>query len=361
MAVKGKPKRASGATVKSSGSGRAAARQGGETLHVGIDLGTSRSAIAPSKGPRHLVDSYVGWPRDFVSARVIGKPVLFGREALEHRLSLDLFRPLEHGVIKETTEKDQEAIEALIGHLLETVDPEDSKSIRAVVGVPAEALTQSKLAIRNAVAESVDALMIVSEPFAVAYGQGYLDNAMVIDIGAGTVDFCIMHGAVPSEEDQRTSLSAGDYIDEQLNEALIERYPDASFNLNMVRDFKERWSFVGEPQRRVEVEIPVKGRPVSHDITDELRRACESILPSLLETTAELIAKFDPQYQDAVRQNIILAGGGSQISGLADSLEEALSDYGPARVSCVADPVYAGADGALALARDMPAEYWEEV
>jgi rod shape-determining protein MreB len=353
MTVKGKPKKASGS--KSTG------RKAPEKLSVGIDLGTSRSAIAPSKGARHLVDSYVGWPRDFVSAKVLGKQVLFGREALEHRLSLDLYRPLEHGVIKETTDREQEAVDALIGHLLEMVDPEQKKSLRAVVGVPAQALTQSKLAIRNAVADLVDALMIVSEPFAVAYGQGLLDNAMVVDIGAGTVDFCIMHGAVPTDEDQRTSLKAGDHIDRELLDALTERYPEASINLNMAREFKERWAYVGKPDRRVQVDFPIDGRQVSHDITEEMGRACDSILPALVEHTAELIAKFDPQFQDAIRQNIILAGGGSQITGVADYLEKAMSEYGPARVTTVSGPVYAGADGALALAKDMPAEYWEEL
>lgn len=348
MTDKGKPKTSRG-------------KAGGETLHVGIDLGTSQSVISPSKGSRHLVESYVGWPKDFVSAKVLGKRVLFGREALEHRLSIELYRPLEHGVIKETTEKDQEAVNALIHHMLETVNPDGDKSLRAVVGVPAQALTQSKLAIRNAVADSVDALMIVSEPFAVAYGQGILDNAMVIDIGAGTIDFCIMHGTVPGDEDQRTSLKAGDHIDEELLEALSERYPEASINVNMVRGFKERWSFVGKPERRVEVEFPVNGRLVTHDITDDMGRACESILPAMFEHTAELIAKFDPQYQDAVRQNIILAGGGSQIRGLAEALEKAMKEFGPSKVTTVSDPIYAGADGALELARDMPAEYWEEL
>ncbi len=33
-----------------------------EILHVGIDLGTSRSAISASNGERFVVDSFVGWP-----------------------------------------------------------------------------------------------------------------------------------------------------------------------------------------------------------------------------------------------------------------------------------------------------------
>ena len=33
-----------------------------EILNVGIDLGTSRSAISASNGERFVVDSFVGWP-----------------------------------------------------------------------------------------------------------------------------------------------------------------------------------------------------------------------------------------------------------------------------------------------------------
>ena len=112
--------------------------------------------------------------------------------------------------------------------------------------MPAESFKVNKVALKKAVAEFAESLFVVSEPFAVAYGVGALDNAMVIDIGAGTVDFCIMHGTVPVEEDQRTVLTAGDYIDQQLFTFLKERYPEADFNLNMIRRFKEEHSFVGK-------------------------------------------------------------------------------------------------------------------
>jgi rod shape-determining protein MreB len=331
------------------------------TLLVGIDLGTSRSVISAGKGRKHVVESYVGWPKDFLARRMLGKDVLFGEEALERRLSLELYRPLEHGVIKEGTSRDQEAIRALVRHLIGLVDTDGDLIVNAVVGVPAESLRTNKLAIKEAVASSVQALMVVSEPFAVAYAKDLLDNALIIDIGAGTMDFCIMHGTIPSEDDQRTVLAAGDYIDRQLHDMMVERFPNASFNLNMVRRFKEMHSFVGAPPETVEVDLPVAGKPVKHDITEFLRRACESILPAMVETTTELIARFDPEYQAAVRQNVVLAGGGSQIRGLAAYLEAVLEEYGPARVQVVDDPVYSGADGALALARDMPAEYWERL
>ena len=341
---------------------KTATKKAEPTLLVGIDLGTSRSAIAADNGTKKWVESYVGWPRDFIARKVIGKPMLFGGEAIKHRLSLDMYRPLKNGVIKEGTARDEEAVKELIRHLITLVDDSDSEAkIRAVVGVPAESFKVNKVAIKKAVSEFSEALFVVSEPFAVAYGVGALDNALVIDIGAGTVDFCIMHGTVPAEEDQRTVLTAGDYIDQQLFTLLEERYPEADFNVNMIRRFKEEHSFVGAVGQDVEVEIPVEGKSTNHNITEEMQRACESILPAMVESTLELIAKFDPEYQDTIRQNIILAGGGSQIKGLADYLEEAIGEYGPTKVQTVEDSLFGGADGALELAKEMPEDYWTEL
>jgi rod shape-determining protein MreB len=328
-------------------------------LHIGIDLGTSRSSTAASNGEKKWITSYVGWPKDFVAAQVVGKEVLLGDEALENRLSLEICRPLERGIIKEGIERSEEAVKAIIRHLVELVSKDSAARIHAVVGVPAESLNVNKLAIRKAVSEYVHSLMVVSEPFAVAYGMGQLKNAMVIDIGAGTTDFCIMHGAIPGEDDQRTNLNAGDHIDEQLFSNLTERYPGATFNINMVRQFKEQYSFVGEIDEEIKVEIPVDGKPVMHDIKDEMRRACESILPALIETTAEMIAGFDPEFQAKVKKNIILAGGGSLIRGIDGVLQSALKEYGSCKVTCVDDPLFAGSLGALKLAQDMPASYWE--
>jgi len=332
----------------------------GDILYVGIDLGTSSSAISASNDETDWVESYVGWPTDFIAEKVLGKPVLFGADALKNRLSIDLYRPLEKGILKEGTAKDKEAVKELIYHLIKLVKPKQKEKIHAVVGVPAACLKVNKLAIREAVAGFTHSVMVVSEPFAVAYGLDMLNNAMVIDIGAGTVDFCIMHGTMPTEDNQRTILDAGDYIDQQLNSFLVERYPGSTFNINMVRMFKEQHSFVGDSGSPIQVEIPVEGKPIVHDITNEMKRACESILPAILETTTQMIAKFDPQYQAKIRNNIILAGGGSQIRGIRAYIEEKLKEFGSGKVTVVDDPLFAGVKGALALAKDMPKEYWNQ-
>ncbi|VAW75462.1 hypothetical protein MNBD_GAMMA13-1409 [hydrothermal vent metagenome] len=330
-------------------------------LRVGVDLGTYRSAISASNGRCKWTESYVGWPKDFIAEKVLGESVLFGAQALENRLSLDLYRPLEKGVIKEGTSRDEEAVQELFAHLLDLAGVAEGQEVYAVIGVPAESLRANKLAIKRAAEPYVDSLMVVSEPFSAAYGRQVLNNAVVIDIGAGTVDFCIMHGSMPTDEDQRTIINAGDHIDQQLYQLIKEKHPKADCNLNMARQFKEEYSCVGKQRGKVEVSIPVSGHPVVHDIAEEMQRACESILPAIVETTFELIARFDPEYQAAVRQNIILAGGGSQISGITKYLEEQLSEDGLCKVTTVEDPIFAGADGALALARDMPDQYWEEL
>lgn len=332
-----------------------------EPLHVGIDLGTSRSAAVASNGQRAWVESYVGWPKDFVAKKMLGRPVLFGEEAVRHRLSLDLVRPLEGGVIRDGSERDQEAVRELIRHLLQAVRPTEGQPIRAAVGVPAQALRASKMAIREVIGDFADALMIVSEPFAVAYGIDALDNAMIIDIGAGTADLCVMHGTMPDEDDQRTLALAGDYVDRQLVRRLEERYPEARFSETSLRQLKERAAFVGEPDAPLSVRGSSDATLGDYDVTDAIRAASESIVPALVEASVDLLARYEPDFQETVRRNIYLAGGGSQIRGLGTMIEEQLGQTGPARVRVVEDPLYAGAQGALALAQDMPAEYWVDM
>jgi rod shape-determining protein MreB len=326
---------------------------------VGIDLGTSRSVISSSNGTCEWVESYVGWPKDFVAKKMLGKNVLIGAEALEHRHSLQLSRPLANGVFKDGTEQDSKAVKELVAHLLTLSGAEEGDTIHIAVGVPAEALKINKKAIRETVGAYADSLIVVSEPFSVAYGLGTLDNTLIVDIGAGTVDFCIMHGTIPNDEDQRSLTTAGDYIDEQLLELLKEAHPEAKLSLNMVRKFKEEHGFVGKARKKVMVKVPVEGKFTSINISNELKIACESILPPIIETIISLISGFDPEYQERIRQNIVLAGGGSQLEGLDEYLTEAMKDFESCKFRCIEDPLCAGAIGAMELVTDMPEELLE--
>ncbi len=338
-----------------------------EILNVGIDLGTSRSAISASNGERFVVDSFVGWPVDMVARKVLKREVLIGHEAVANRTMLDLHRPLERGLLKEGSEKDVEAVRELLKHLLRLVGVNgssgkiDASNVRAVVGVPAASLRTNKQYLRNAMKGIVDSLLIVTEPFAVAYGLDALLHTMIIDIGAGTTDFCVMKGRYPTEEDQRTLTIAGDSIDTQLLKLIEERYPQANVTVYMVREWKEKYSFVGDAPKPVIVTAPIKGVPTDLDITNEMKAACETILPPIVETMLDLLARVEPEFQERVRNNIIVSGGGGLIQGLADALEAALKGVGGGSVRYMEDPVFIGSDGGLALAQDAPEGDWEKL
>ena len=182
-----------------------------DILYVGIDLGTSRSAMSASNGERHMIESYLGWPVDLVARKILKRPVLIGHDAVDQRSMLDLRRPLERGLIKEGSEKDAAAVRELLRQLVSltgmVAPPENGSRVCAVVEAPAEALRVNKQQLRNAMKGIADSLMVVSEPFAVAYGTEALLHTMIIDIGAGTADFCVMNGRYPSALHQQHDIN----------------------------------------------------------------------------------------------------------------------------------------------------------
>lgn len=343
------------------------------TLNLGIDLGTSRSVIACDNGVRTFVSSYVGYPKDAVSKKLLGKDVVFGEEAIRNRLALELLRPFEKGMIKYSNFADKEPQEFerhmsvardLLRHLIglaKREDPDNVK-IRAVIGAPALASTQNKKSLLQITSGIIDDVMITSEPFAVAYGLNLLSHALIVDIGAGTVDLCRMQGAIPTEDDQITLTRAGDYIDEVFLSLIKARHKDVDLTTNMVKRLKEENSTISDKGENVVVNLPIAGKPTPIDITEELRTACKSIVPDIVEGIRTLVASFDPEFQDTLKHNVILAGGGSQIGGLAKEIEHYMQEHlGYGKVSRVEEPLYAGANGGLLLCKDMPDEYWDEL
>ncbi len=337
-------------------------------LLLGIDLGTSRSSIVSMHGSRKTIESYVGWPMDAVSQRLFDTDVVFGRAALDNRLALDLYRPLEHGVIKGTNGtagaeqgRNLEAAKLLLKELVKQVDPARDELLYGVVGVPAQATVRNKQAIIECAREVLDSVMVVSEPFSVAYGLGRITDTLVVDIGAGTTDLCRMHGTVPSDEDQLSFNIAGDAIDQKLYDLIMAAYPKVQLTVNMCKEFKEQYGFVRDTNDTIEVPIPVDGRPVMHDITKQLNQACSIIIDPILKAIHKLVSSFNPEFQERLRNNVILSGGGGLLDGLTLRIEEGLSALGGGRVTHVDDPMYAGAAGSLQLALDMPGEFWQQL
>jgi len=332
-------------------------------LYLGIDLGTSRTSVSASNGVRETVSSYVGYPKDVVSRKLLQKDVLFGDEAVDKRLSLDFYRPLEHGVIREDDAgRSLKAAGDLLKEIIRRARPRKDELVYAVIGAPAQASIKNKSAILDAARECVDSVMLCSEPFAVAYGMDMLDDVLVIDIGAGTSDLCRMHGTMPEDADQITLTYAGDHIDKTLCELIKKNCPGAQFTVLMVKKIKERYSSVLETMEPVKVMLPVKGKPTEFDITKEMRESCWSIVPPIVNALGELISSFDPEFQDRLKERVLLAGGGSMIDGLDTAIERDMQQrLGAGKVMRIEEPIYGGANGALKIAHDMPAEYWEKL
>ena len=198
--------------------------------------------------------------------------------------------------------------------------------------------------------------------FSVAYGLDMLDDVLVIDIGAGTTDLCRMHGTMPEDSDQVTMTYAGDWVDNKLAELLTDAYPEAQFTIQMVKKIKERHASVAEQAEPAIVELPVNGKPTQFDVTKQIREACQGIVGPFVEGLAQLISTFDPEFQERLKERVLLAGGGSQIKGLDTAIEREMHErLGSGKVLRIEEPMYGGANGALKIAHDMPAEYWEKL
>ena len=341
-------------------------------LNVGIDLGTSRSVIACDNGIRTYVASCVGYPKDAISQKFLGNNTLYGDEALKNRMALNIFRPFEGGLLKYTDDdKDPEGYQKAVStateilkYLLLKVSPDKAQlpRIRAVIGTPALASKKNKKSLMALSKGLVDSLMIASEPFCVAYGLNILHNSIVVDIGAGTVDLCRMSGALPKEEDQITTHKAGNTIDETLLKLITAKYPEANLTVNMIKKFKEDNATINTRTERLEITLPVHGKPTKLEVTEEVKQACRSIVPDIVDGIQHLVSGFDPEFQEELKDNIILAGGGSQMIGLRQEIEHYMQEHlGTGKVSKVEEPLYAGANGALRLCKDMPEEYWQEL
>jgi rod shape-determining protein MreB len=332
----------------------------GERLYVGIDLGTYQSTVSSSAGKSLTIETVVGRPKDPVARNFLGKDVLFGDEALKNKLACNLYRPMAAGVAQDD-EANLAAAKAFVSHLIESVDPEDYDEVLGVICSPSHVSFTDKSNLVATLRGQVNAIMVVTEPFATGYGIDQHMGSIIVDIGAGTTDIARLYGTFPSDDDQVTITEAGDWLDNQLMVLIQKKYTGAQVTKDMVRKWKEQSSYVGKDVKEVLVSLSVEGKSQKVDIGDLIKEACESIVPKVANAIKRIVAGADPEYQPVLRNNIILSGGGSLIVGLADRIARDLADIGDVSVSCVEDPIHSVANGALKLAGDMPDEMYTSI
>lgn len=332
-----------------------------EIYYVGIDLGTSRTSIATSTGVRLTTVTCAGYSKDVISRKRLGTDYLLGNQAIKNRLALDMIWPLSDGVIS-SNKKSLSTTKLILQDILKQAIPDKKKEdkLYVAIGAPAQASIQNKQDIIKITKGFLDKILIASEPFMVAYGLDLFDEALVIDLGGGTVDLCRIRGTMPTEEDQVTLKTAGNFLDAQIEKGILAKFPKVQLTQKIIQFIKEKYGYVGV-SGKVMVTLTEKGVQKKYDMAEILKACCLKMTNPICKAVQKLVGEFDPDFQEALRNNIIVAGGGSRLKDVDKAIENQLVSYGGGSVTCVQDAEFSGANGALKMAVEMPDQYWERI
>jgi len=328
------------------------------------------TAVAGSNGVRQITPSEVGVPRDELVRRLLGKDLFFGSEIDAHRMALTVHRPMELGRLKYgdlqcesmpgAAAASLEAACWLLNHAMALLGFSQSARVRCVMGVPAQASVVNRRALMSIARSCTDSVVLVSEPFAVGFNLDCVTKrALIVDIGAGTTDICHFYGAFPDAADQLTVGYGGDHVDRDFRERIVAEHPQVQMSLTTARRIKEKSGFVGGADQPVHVRLPVRqGAPQVFDLTDSLRACCSQLADRVVQGILKVLEQIDSEGHAEVLENIVLSGGGGQLRGLDTYIETALQEHGHVNVTRLFDSAFAGAQGALQLARQLPEPMW---
>jgi rod shape-determining protein MreB and related proteins len=317
------------------------------SLDIGIDLGTANTLVnIRGKG---IVINEPSWVAIDKKTR---KPLAIGSRAKEMvgrtPANVVAIRPLRDGVISEF-EITQAMLEYFIGKAhQQSIVPLPSP--RVVIGIPSGATEVEKRAVYDA-ARSAGAreAFLIEEPSAAALGAGLpvsdIKGCMIVDIGGGTTEVAVisMGGIVVS----RSLRVAGDEMDQDIITYLRNKYNLLIGEL-MAEQVKiaigSAYPLPTERTMAIRGRNLVTGLPETLDISSvEIREGLSNSIRVIVDTIKDALDEVPPEIvSDLLETGICMAGGGSQVLGLA----ERLSDELHLRVWIAEDPMTCVARGA---------------
>lgn len=297
------------------------------SLDIGIDLGTANTLVLVRN--RGIVINEPSWVAINKRSR---EPLAVGAEAKEMvgrtPSNVVAIRPLRDGVISEF-----EITETMLKYFIDKVHDHSFAPFprpRVVVGIPSGVTEVEKRAVYDAaLSAGAREVHLIEEPMAAAIGAGLpiaeSRGSMVVDIGGGTTEVAVfsMGGIVIS----RSIRVAGDEMDED-----IMAYLRSKYNLLIGERMAERAKIrIGSAYPlEEELTMPVRGRnlitglPQEIDVSSiEIREALTSSVGVIVDTIKDALDETPPELiADLMDIGVCLAGGGSQLRGLADRLTD---------------------------------------
>ena len=294
---------------------------------IAIDLGTSNVLIyIKKKGIVLNEPSVVAIEKDTKKILAVGNEAnkMLGKTPEK----VEIIKPLKEGVIA-----DLEITEIMLNEFIKKIK---SKKLftkpRVLICCPTNITSIEKDALKE-VAERTGArkVYIEEESKAAALGAGMQVHKpianMVIDIGGGTTDIAVisLDGIVNS----KSIKIAGDKFNENIISYIKEKY---KLLIGEVTSENIKINFANVYKSDSTKKMEIKGRDLitglpkvieisQEEITDALRESIKKIkdhiINSLEITPPELSA-------DIVEKGIVLTGGGAQLKGLIEILEESL-------------------------------------
>ena len=199
---------------------------------------------------------------------------------------------------------------------------------RIVIAVPSGITQVERRAVKEA-AESAGAreVFLIEEPMAAALGAGLpvteASGSMIVDIGGGTTEVAVISlaGIVYSD----SARVGGDKMDESIAEYIKQKY-NLLIGERTAEDIKISigTAFIKEEPRSYEV----RGRDLVTGIPKTLVLGEEEVLEALSDVCAQIVKTIRNALEstppelaaDIVDRGIVLAGGGSLLSGIDDLL-----------------------------------------
>jgi len=317
------------------------------SLDIGIDLGTANTLVhVRNKG---IVIQEPSWVAIDKKTRV---PLAIGAQAKEMvgrtPANVIVIRPLKDGVISEF-----EITSAMLKYFIMRVHQQTVVPMprpRVVIGLPSGATEVEKRAVYDAaMSAGARETYLIEEPRAAALGAGLPINevhgSMIVDIGGGTTELAVMsmQGIVVS----RSLRVAGDELD-----ADIVQYVRNKYHLLIGERMAEQAKIaIGSAfPLPAESTISVRGRNLITGLPDaveissvEIREALSGSVQVIVDTIKDALDEAPPEIlSDLMDSGICLAGGSSQLKGLAERINDELK----IKVWSAEDPMTCVARGA---------------